>query len=57
MNKNFDIRKLDNGTPVLLALFPDGQTVTVGITYNVGGRNEWKLGKEYDGISHFLYLL
>ena len=53
-NENFEVRKLKNGTPVLLATFPDSETVTLGITYNVGGRNEWKKGKEYDGVSHFL---
>lgn len=55
MNKdNFDVRYLINGTPVLLATFPDSETVTLGITYNVGGRNEWKKGEEFDGVSHFL---
>ncbi|OLS24103.1 MAG: hypothetical protein HeimC2_23770 [Candidatus Heimdallarchaeota archaeon LC_2] len=53
-NDNFEVRILKNGTPVLLAIFPDSETVTLGITYNVGGRNEWKKGKEYDGVSHFL---
>ncbi|MHA2029128.1 MAG: M16 family metallopeptidase [Candidatus Kariarchaeaceae archaeon] len=53
-NDNFEVRKLNNGTPVLLATFPDSQTVTFGITYNVGGRNEWQRGIEFDGVSHFL---
>ncbi len=53
-NDNFEVRYLLNGTPVLLATFPDSETVTLGITYNVGGRNEWKKGEEFDGVSHFL---
>ena len=53
-DENFEVRKLKNGTTVLLAIFPDSETVTLGITYNVGGRNEWNKGKEYDGASHFL---
>ncbi|MCE7734811.1 MAG: insulinase family protein [Candidatus Heimdallarchaeota archaeon] len=52
--ENFEIRKLKNGTPVLLANFADSETVTIGITYNVGGRNEWNRGIEFDGVSHFL---
>ncbi len=54
MDKNFKTRKLNNGVPVLMATYPDGETATIGISYNVGGRNEWKRGNEYDGISHFL---
>lgn len=46
-------KSLDNGIPVLMVDYPDGQTATIGITYNVGGRNEWK-DKTIDGISHFL---
>ncbi|MDH5403052.1 MAG: insulinase family protein [Candidatus Heimdallarchaeota archaeon] len=49
----FDVRKLKNGVPVLLAHYDEGETVTIGITYNVGGRNEWE-NKSLDGISHFL---
>ena len=51
---NFEVRKLKNGTPVLLATFPDSETVTIGISYNVGGRNEFNRGVEFDGVSHFL---
>lgn len=51
---DFEIRELDNGVKVLLALFKDGETVTIGVSYNVGGRNEWKRDASYDGISHFL---
>ena len=54
MEDNFDVRKLKNGTPVLLATFPDSESVTIGISYNVGGRNEYKRDASYDGISHFL---
>ncbi|MHA2253417.1 MAG: M16 family metallopeptidase, partial [Candidatus Kariarchaeaceae archaeon] len=51
---DFEVRKLRNGVPVLLETYKDGETTTIGISYNVGGRNEWKRGAEYDGISHFL---
>ncbi|MHA2404797.1 MAG: M16 family metallopeptidase, partial [Candidatus Kariarchaeaceae archaeon] len=51
---DFEVRKLKNGVPVLLVSYKDGETATIGISYNVGGRNEWKRGKSMDGISHFL---
>ncbi|MFV2014439.1 MAG: M16 family metallopeptidase [Candidatus Heimdallarchaeota archaeon] len=54
IDDNFEVRKLKNGTPVLLATFPDSETVTIGISYNVGGRNEFNRGVEFDGVSHFL---
>ena len=46
--------ELDNGVRVLLAKYEGIETVSFGISYNVGGRNEWKLPPEYDGVSHFL---
>ena len=45
---------LQNGVNVLLAKYEGIETVSFGISYNVGGRNEWKLPHEYDGVSHFL---
>ncbi|MCY3415085.1 MAG: insulinase family protein [Candidatus Heimdallarchaeota archaeon] len=50
----YETKNLKNGVPVLFAHYPDGQTVTMGVSFNVGGRNEWKREKSFDGISHFL---
>ncbi|MCH8908429.1 MAG: insulinase family protein, partial [Candidatus Heimdallarchaeota archaeon] len=51
---NFEVKTLDNMVPVLLVFYEDGTTFTIGISFNVGGRNEWKRKASYDGISHFL---
>lgn len=50
---NFSVKQLDNGVPVLMVSYPDGETVSLGISFGVGGRNEWE-DKSLDGISHFL---
>ena len=50
----FRTMKLNNGVSVLLAHYDGIETLSIGISYNVGGRNEWKLPPEYDGVSHFL---
>jgi len=47
-------RSLDNDVPVLLMNYPDAETVAIGVSFNVGSRNEWQRGPQYNGISHFL---
>lgn len=54
MPKEFQVHYLNNNVPVLLANYPDSLTFTMGVSFNVGGRNEWQLGGSYNGISHFL---
>lgn len=51
---NYETVHLKNGVPVLFAQYPDSLTISIGVSFNVGGRNEWKREKAYDGISHFL---
>ena len=47
----FEVKNLNNGIPVLFITYPDSETVTIGVTFHVGGRNE---NLSIDGISHFL---
>ena len=47
----FEVKTLNNGIPVLFIIYPDSETVTMGVTFHVGGRNE---NLSIDVISHFL---
>ncbi|MHA2504408.1 MAG: M16 family metallopeptidase [Candidatus Kariarchaeaceae archaeon] len=49
-----EVRKLNNGVPVLLVQYPGSKSATIGVSFNVGGRNEWGRSPEFNGISHFL---
>jgi len=49
-----EVRELSNGTPVLFMNYPESKSVSIGVSFNVGGRNEWQREASYNGISHFL---
>lgn len=48
---NIEIRKLDNGIPVLMENIDSVSTVSLGIFVKTGSRNEYP---DESGVSHFI---